>query len=211
MNQVPPAPEYPISIAGHRHRGRCRRHRHSGILYLSPPQEHSGTGLGGSPYSGTGLVPASAFLFIPVPDWLDVGQSDIPAFKKGVHPARPYCWWWWKGYPCSARPNCRLWKVQKRFKMHVYRQLVVVLFLLYYIEKSYVNAGMSECRRKVGPASAFLPVVSCISSPSVFRHQGSVRYRWSRIIPAFAQLVPFRFFSKILGDIRSVRCTTGVL
>jgi hypothetical protein len=37
-----------------------------------------------SPYSGTGLVPASAFLFISVPDCLDAGQSDIPAFKKGT-------------------------------------------------------------------------------------------------------------------------------
>jgi len=31
--------------------------------------------------SGTGLVPASAMLFIPVLDWPD---ADIPAFKK--HP-----------------------------------------------------------------------------------------------------------------------------
>ncbi len=38
----------------------------------------------GSPYSGDGLVPASGFLFIPVPDWLDAGQSDISAFKKSV-------------------------------------------------------------------------------------------------------------------------------
>jgi hypothetical protein len=30
------------------------------------------------------LVPASEFLFIPVPDWLDAEQSDIPAFKKDV-------------------------------------------------------------------------------------------------------------------------------
>ncbi len=37
------------TIAGH-------RHWHSGILYLL------------SPYSGTGLFPASTFLFIPVPD-----------------------------------------------------------------------------------------------------------------------------------------------
>ncbi len=42
-------------------------------------------------YSGTGLVPASAFFFIPVLDWLDAGQSGIPAFsktvrrRKGVH------------------------------------------------------------------------------------------------------------------------------
>jgi hypothetical protein len=51
-------------------------------LYLSPVLEHSGTGLG---------------LFIPVPDWHqhfcipvtdwpDAGQSNIPAFKKRVHP-----------------------------------------------------------------------------------------------------------------------------
>jgi hypothetical protein len=32
----------------------------------------------GSPYSSTGLVPASAFRFIPVPDCLDARQSDIP-------------------------------------------------------------------------------------------------------------------------------------
>ncbi len=43
------------------------------------------------------------------------------------------------------------------------------------------NAGMQE---KVSPASAFLPVVSCFSLASAFRHQGSVRYRWSRISPA---------------------------
>jgi hypothetical protein len=34
------------------------------------------------PYSSTELVLAPAFLFIPVPYWLDAGQSDIPAFKK---------------------------------------------------------------------------------------------------------------------------------
>ncbi len=62
----------------------CRRHRHSGILYLSPVPEHSGTGLG--PYFSTGLVPASAFLFIPVPDWRDAGQSDVPAFKGIFQP-----------------------------------------------------------------------------------------------------------------------------
>ncbi len=64
---------------------------HSGILYLIPASEHSGTGLG-SLYSGTGLVPATAFLFIPVLDGLDAGQSDISAFKKGVQHARPYGW-----------------------------------------------------------------------------------------------------------------------
>ncbi len=79
-------------------------HRHSGILYLSPVPEHS----------GTGLVQASAFLCIPVPDWVDAGQSDIPAFKKGVHPARPYSWRW-KG-TCLAHPNCWTRLVFKFFK-----------------------------------------------------------------------------------------------
>ncbi len=44
-------------IARHRHRGRCRRHKHSSILYLSPVPGHF----------GTGLVP-----LIPVPDWLGI-------------------------------------------------------------------------------------------------------------------------------------------
>ncbi len=35
-----------ITIAGHRPWVRCRRHRYSGILYLSPVTEHSDTGLG---------------------------------------------------------------------------------------------------------------------------------------------------------------------
>jgi hypothetical protein len=43
-----------VSIAGHRHRGRCHRHWHSGILYLSPVPEYSGSGLD---------------LLILVPDW----------------------------------------------------------------------------------------------------------------------------------------------
>jgi hypothetical protein len=32
----------------------------------------------------------------------------------------------------------------KRFVLHVHRQLLMVLFLLYDIEKLYVNAGMPE-------------------------------------------------------------------
>jgi hypothetical protein len=33
---------------------------------------------------------------------------------------------------------------------------------------------MPEHRRKVSTASAFLPVVSCLSPASVFRHQGTL-------------------------------------
>jgi hypothetical protein len=130
----------------HRHRGRCRRHRHSGILYLSPVLEHSVTRTG-SPYSVTRLVLASEFLFIPVPDWLDNGQSDIPAIKTAVvggggrdtqctsklqvvESETPYtsiykCWWWW------------------------------FVLAIWYWKIICKNAGMRECRRKVSPASAF--------------------------------------------------------
>ncbi len=46
-----------------------------------------------------------------------------------------------------------------------------MLLLLYDVEKSYVNAGMPECWRKVSPASAFLPAVN-FGPASAFRHQG---------------------------------------
>jgi hypothetical protein len=50
------------------------------------PVSQSGTGafryLTGSSYPGAGLVPASAFLFIPVPDLSDAGQSSIPVLIK---------------------------------------------------------------------------------------------------------------------------------
>jgi hypothetical protein len=60
---------------------------------------HSGNGefryRTGSPYSSTGQVPASAYLFIPVPGRQDADQAYIPAFKntsqKGkryIHPER---------------------------------------------------------------------------------------------------------------------------
>jgi hypothetical protein len=45
------------------------------------PTSHSGTGASwfwtGSPFSGTGLVPAPALVLIPVPDRPDAGQSGI--------------------------------------------------------------------------------------------------------------------------------------
>jgi hypothetical protein len=49
-----PSSELLADRAGHRHQGRCRWHWHSGILYLSPVTEHSGTGQGP---------------LFPVPDW----------------------------------------------------------------------------------------------------------------------------------------------
>ncbi len=52
------------------------------------PVSQSGTGAfrywTGFPFSGTGLILASEFLFILEPDWLDAGQSDISAFKSAV-------------------------------------------------------------------------------------------------------------------------------
>ncbi len=108
-------------IAGHRHQGRYRRHRHSGILYLSLVPEHSGTKMG----------PLNL-----VPDWFrhqhsflntvpDAGQSSIPAFTKSVQrwkwlrPARPYTaaagvkWalWCWK-----IKSKC--WNAEKKLVHH---------------------------------------------------------------------------------------------
>ncbi len=77
-------PGCPATIAGHRRRVRCRRHRHSGTRYFSPVPEHSGTGLGP-------LIPVLDWFrhrhfcsFRYRTDWM----PSIPAFKKGVHPAR---------------------------------------------------------------------------------------------------------------------------
>jgi hypothetical protein len=62
---------------------------------------------------------------------------------------------------------------------------------------------MPKCHRKVSPASAFIPVVSCLSPASAFRHQRSVRYWWSWINPALpnAQLC----FISVLYLLQQVR------
>jgi hypothetical protein len=83
-----------------------------------------------------------------------------------IHPARPYCRWW-KG-------------------IHPARSMSFIL-LEYDVEKiirKCRNTGILECRKKVSPKSAFLPVLNCLSPTSAFRHR-SVRYRycWSRIRP----------------------------
>ncbi len=55
----------------------------------------------------------------------------------------------------------------------------------------WVNAGMSECRKKVMPASAFSQELSRVSPASVFRHQvqsgtGLVCSRISPALPSYA-------------------------
>ena len=55
---------------------------------------------------------------------------------------------------------------------------------------------MPECRKKVSPASAFLPVVRCFIPASAFRHQGSVQYRWSRTSPSLPSYA-IRFLAHI--------------
>jgi hypothetical protein len=116
---------------------------------------------------------------------------------KWIHPARPYCWcwWWWKGYHYPVH-------VQTAGIVDFHRQLLMVLFLLYDIEKSYVNAGMPK---KVSPASAFLLVVSYLSPASAFRHQGSVRYHWTRISPALPSYVHFLIFQLPKAEPRPLR------
>jgi hypothetical protein len=71
---------------------------HSGILYLSPVPEHSSTGLGS-------LLPVSdRFRY-----WHFCSFWYRSAFKKGIHPARLYCWRCKERHP--ARPYFWLWKV----------------------------------------------------------------------------------------------------
>ncbi len=111
-----------VSIAGHRHRHPVFQSSFVAIRYRT-----------GSPYSSTGLVPASEYLFIPVPDWLDAEQSDILAFKKAVF-----------GVGERDPMHVQTAGSEKWYTLHVHRQLLMVLFLLYDIEKSYINAGMPE-------------------------------------------------------------------
>ncbi len=133
-------------VAGHRHQGWCRRH--SGIRYLIPVPEHSGTGL--SP-----LVPLpdwfrkeSALFFIPVPDWPDAGQSGI--YKKCTNGERHTL--------CAC-----ILLVEERKTIRTSMDFLMLTNYKYIL----------ECREKVSPTSAFLPVICCISpAPSAFRYQG---------------------------------------
>ncbi len=73
---------------------------------------------------------------------------------------------------------------------------------------------MPECWRKVSPSSAFLPVVSCISLASIFRYQGSVWYRWSRISPvlpsyAITCLIP-QGFSRMAAGVFLAPASGGI-
>ena len=97
------------AIAGHRHRGLCRRHRHFGIWHLSPVPEHAGTGL-------DPLIPVpdssrhrhfNSFRYRT--DWMPYSRAfrllktlykgeegytllgSTSGGKKGIHPARPHC------------------------------------------------------------------------------------------------------------------------
>jgi hypothetical protein len=104
-----------FGIAGHRHRSRCSRHRHSDILYLSPVPEHSGTGLGP---------------LIPVTYWLWHRNFCSFRYRTDRMPDSPtfrlWWWWWWKGNPVHVQTGSGKW-----YTLYVQRQLLMVLFLLY--------------------------------------------------------------------------------
>ncbi len=140
-----------LHIAGHRHRDQCRRHRHSGI---------SVRGTGAFPYrtrfpdTGTGLLPASAFLLISVPDCHLTPYS--PAFKSmedGEGYTLHVCtagggegytqlvsfanvrqrytlhvwWWWWCGWIHPARLYSRRWKTHAPCKSTLLAVLIDTL------------------------------------------------------------------------------------
>jgi hypothetical protein len=137
------------SIAGHRNRGWVKHSWASESRPMPPasafrhPVSQYGTGAfryrTGSSYPDTGQVPASAFLFIPVPDWLDAGQSDIPALIK------------------KSTPRTSTLQTEgsgKWYTKNFHGRLVLVLLVLYDVEKSNAIAGMPDCWRKFSPASA---------------------------------------------------------
>jgi hypothetical protein len=62
--------------------------------------------------------------------------------------------------------------LQEEYTMHIHTRLLMVLKLRRDVEKYFVNVGMPEFQEKVSPATAFLPVVSCVSPTSAFLHQG---------------------------------------
>ncbi len=88
--------------------------------------EHSGTEL--SPLIPVWTDPASAFLFIPVPDWLNAGQSDIPALTKKSTPRTS-----------TLQTGSGKW-----YTLYAHRRLLLVLWMLYDVEKSYVRYRWSR-------------------------------------------------------------------
>ncbi len=94
--------------AGYWHRGQCRRHRHSGVVYLSPVPEKSvpdwlplsryriGSGIVIFVHSGTGLTGTGNVRHSGIDE--NVHHANLH-YKRwnGIHPARSRCWWW-KGY-----------------------------------------------------------------------------------------------------------------
>jgi hypothetical protein len=68
-------------------------------------------------------------------------MTDSPTFrhlKKGVNPAHT------AGCGNGYTQHVHTAVGQKEYTLHVHRQLLMVLFLLDDIEKSYVNTGMPE-------------------------------------------------------------------
>jgi hypothetical protein len=101
----------------HQHRGRCCRHRHSGILYLSPVPEHSGTGLGPLISEPNWFRHRNFCLFRYRTDWMPDGQTfkeklllvvvkGIPVHVQTAGSGKwynPYtsidsCWWFYSCY-----------------------------------------------------------------------------------------------------------------
>jgi hypothetical protein len=82
------------AIAGHWHRGQCRRHRHSGIWHLNPVPEHS----------GIGLDP-----LIPVPD--SSRHRHFNSFRYRTD---------WMPYSRAFRLLKTLYKGEEGYTLHVY-------------------------------------------------------------------------------------------
>jgi hypothetical protein len=166
---MPPASAFwhPVSQSG------------SGASGTRPDHPYSGFGIGIFIHSGSGLTRCRTARHSGISKRGTSCKFTIPAFKKRVHPLSPYRWrWkWTPTYTLHGTPILLVLVVVKGYPTQCKSKLQVE-------ESDTPCTSMSEYRLKASPASAFLPVISCLSPASAFRHQSSVRYRWSQISPA---------------------------
>ncbi len=121
-------------------------------------------------------------LFHLVPDWPDAGRSGI--FKNCRKEER--------GTPCTST----LLTLERDTPiLHFHPRLLMVLNLLYDVDKSYVKAGRP---RKSSPESKLWPVIGCVSSASAFRNRGqssTAGHGLVRYCPAMVTIFSKKIFS----------------
>jgi hypothetical protein len=81
-----------IQLAGHRHKGWCRRHRHSDIWHISPLPEQPGTGVvryRSCPVPEQSVTEAFRYWISPVPNWFEHLHSLTFRYRTDRMPYSP--------------------------------------------------------------------------------------------------------------------------